>query len=211
MKSWSADNPKAELMAQKRAALVAAAERAFLESGYAGASVNRIAEDAGVSIKTLYRHFDNKDDLFSAVMQAACDRSNPPGQNGMPGWFALPPAKGFVAAGEDYLRHVLAEDELALYRVVTRDAHRFPELGKRYREDVSEKRTAVFAAYLTQWRAKEKWPAFDARETAEIFAGFLKAHLFDDALHGLHKPSQAEIAAQARKAAARLLTLLRNG
>jgi Bacterial regulatory proteins, tetR family len=33
-----------------------------------GSSVNRIAEDAGVSIKTLYRHFDNKDDLFVAVI-----------------------------------------------------------------------------------------------------------------------------------------------
>src|SRR6516165_9354722 len=35
-------------------------------------SVNRLLAPAGVSIKTVYRHFDNKDDLFSAVMQAAC-------------------------------------------------------------------------------------------------------------------------------------------
>src|SRR3546814_12752228 len=35
-------------------------------------SVNRIAAEAGVSIKTLYRHFDNKDDLFQAVMEEVC-------------------------------------------------------------------------------------------------------------------------------------------
>jgi tetracycline repressor-like protein len=35
---------------------------AFLEDGYAGSSVNRIAGGAGVSIKTLYRHFDDKGD-----------------------------------------------------------------------------------------------------------------------------------------------------
>ena len=76
-KTWSTDNPKAALMARKRAAIVDAALKAFLEAGYAEASVNRIAAAAGVSIKTLYRHFESKDDLFSAVMQAAC-RTPPP-------------------------------------------------------------------------------------------------------------------------------------
>ncbi len=72
MKTWSADNPKASLMKRKRGAIVEAARQAFLENGYAQTSMDRIAETAGVSIKTVYRHFENKDDLFSAVMQAAC-------------------------------------------------------------------------------------------------------------------------------------------
>ena len=54
-KTWSADNPKAALMARKRAAIVDAALKAFLEAGYAEASVNRIAAAAGVSIKTVRR------------------------------------------------------------------------------------------------------------------------------------------------------------
>jgi len=37
-------------------------------------------------------------------------------------------------AGAEYLRHILSQDQLALYRVVARDAHRFPELGWRYQE-----------------------------------------------------------------------------
>jgi len=73
-KTWSADNPKAALMARKRAVIVDAALKAFLDAGYAEASVNQIAATAGVSIKTLYRHFESKDDLFSAVMQAACGK-----------------------------------------------------------------------------------------------------------------------------------------
>jgi len=72
VKTWSDDNPKAALMSRKRAVIVDAALRAFLENGYAESSVNRIAKEAGVSIKTLYRHFESKDDLFSAVMEAAC-------------------------------------------------------------------------------------------------------------------------------------------
>jgi hypothetical protein len=34
-KTWSADNPKAALMARKRAVIVGAALKAFLEAGYA--------------------------------------------------------------------------------------------------------------------------------------------------------------------------------
>src|SRR5438128_2242521 len=63
MRQWSADNPKASLMERKRALIVAAAQQAFLDKGYAESSMGRIADAAGVSIKTVYRHFENKDDL----------------------------------------------------------------------------------------------------------------------------------------------------
>jgi AcrR family transcriptional regulator len=74
LKIWSDDNPKAALMERKRAAIVAAARQVFLENGYAQASMDRIAESAAVSVKTIYRHFENKDELFSAVMQAMSGR-----------------------------------------------------------------------------------------------------------------------------------------
>jgi hypothetical protein len=43
-------------MARKRHAIINAALAAFLDQGYGGSSVNRIAASAGVSITTLYRH-----------------------------------------------------------------------------------------------------------------------------------------------------------
>src|SRR3984893_2618135 len=136
-KTWSADNPKAVLMARKRAVIVDAALKAFLDAGYAEASVNQIAATAGVSIKTLYRHFESKDDLFSAVMQAACGKTSGDSDEQdepAPTWYVLPPAEALPQAGAEYLRHVLSQDQLALYRVGVRDADRFPELGGRYRE-----------------------------------------------------------------------------
>jgi TetR/AcrR family transcriptional repressor of mexJK operon len=68
MKTWSDDNPKAALMERKRAAIVDAARQLFLTSGYAQTSMDKVAEKAEVAITTVYRHFNNKDDLFSAVM-----------------------------------------------------------------------------------------------------------------------------------------------
>jgi len=213
-KTWSADNPKAALMARKRAMIVDAALKAFLEAGYAEASVNRIAAAAGVSIKTLYRHYEGKDDLFSAVMQAACGK--PPGDSDEPDeppprWYALPPAEALPQAGAEYLRHVLSQDQLALYRVVVRDAHRFPELGRRYREVTTGTRGAIFIRYLDRWADREGWVVRDKQTAADVFAGLLKAGIFDETLTGQHQPSNDEIVDQARAAAQNMLLLFRAG
>ena len=211
-KTWSADNPKAALMARKRAVIVDAALKAFLEAGYAEASVNHIAAAAGVSIKTLYRHYESKDDLFSAVMQAACGK--PPGDTDArdqppPNWYALPPAEGLPQAGAEYLRHALSPDQLALYRVVARDAHRFPELGRRYQDVATGTRDAIFAGYLDLWGDREGWNVRDKRAAAQVFAGLLKAGIFDEALLGLSQPSNDEIVGQAQAAAQNMLLLFR--
>lgn len=213
VKVWSDDDPKAGLMARKREAIVEAALKAFLDSGYAESSVNRIAADAGVSIKTLYRHFENKDDLFSAVMEAACSRSDDEAEAGAgpssePSWFSKTPRVALPMAGRQYLRHVLSEEQLSLYRVVVRDSHRFPELGRRYQEQVIGGQEALFVGYLDRWIPSAGWKVKNKRGAARVFAGLLKAGLFDDVLHGGRTPHGDEIAAHAREAAERMLTLL---
>ncbi|MDE1174147.1 MAG: TetR/AcrR family transcriptional regulator [Parvibaculaceae bacterium] len=211
-KTWSADNPKAGLMARKRAVIVEAALKAFLDAGYAEASVNHIAAAAGVSIKTLYRHFESKDDLFTAVIKAACSElpeDEAAGDEPPPDWYALPPAEAVPLAGEEYLRHALSPDQLALYRVVARDAHRFPEIGRRYLTQTAGSRDATFAAYLDLWAGREGWSVRDRRAAAQIYAGLLKARIFDEALLGLRQPTDGEIVEIAREAAQRMLLLLR--
>jgi AcrR family transcriptional regulator len=213
-KTWSADHPKAALMARKRAVIVGAALKSFLEVGYAEASVNQIAAAAGVSIKTLYRHFENKDDLFSAVMQAACGQMSGPGctegdrERPSPAWYSVPPDEALPRAGEEYLRHVLSRDQLALYRVVARDAPRFPELGRRYQEETIGSRAAVFAGYLDLWAERAGWTVGDKQAATEAFAGLLKAGFYDLALLGLRQPSDTEIIDRAREAAQSILLLL---
>ncbi|MFL9965986.1 TetR/AcrR family transcriptional regulator [Paraburkholderia sediminicola] len=218
VKTWSDDNPKAALMSRKRTLIVDAALRAFLENGYAESSVNRIAADAGVSIKTLYRHFESKDDLFSAVMQAACSPSgtqpaglSEPTAPAEPAWLREPPAVALPIAGGDYLRHALSDEQLALYRVVTRDAPRFPELARRYREEVTGTRDALFTSYLDRWLPVTGWEVRDKYNAAATFAALLKARLFDDALLGLKSPSEAEIAECAGDAAVQMLALMEAG
>lgn len=55
---------------QKRQSIVNAALRAFCEEGYDGASMDRIADMAGASKRTVYNHFGRKRDLFQAVVNS---------------------------------------------------------------------------------------------------------------------------------------------
>ncbi len=54
--------------------IVHAARRRFLEHGVDGASLRRIAADAGTSIGMVYYYFPTKDDLFGAVVEETYSR-----------------------------------------------------------------------------------------------------------------------------------------
>jgi TetR/AcrR family transcriptional regulator, mexJK operon transcriptional repressor len=53
---------------QKKSAIVAAALKLFLADGFARTSVDAIAEEAGVSKRTIYNHYGDKETLFLSVI-----------------------------------------------------------------------------------------------------------------------------------------------
>ncbi len=130
MKEWPQDHPKAKAMARRRAAILAAAKAAFLRTGYAGTSMDAIAEAAGISLMTLYRHAESKDDLFAAVISGACDPNDEEERRYLEGLMALPL--------EEVLRHSAAHmqdilmrpDTIALMRIVIAEAATFPHLAQ---------------------------------------------------------------------------------
>lgn len=58
---------------EKRAAILCAASQLFLELGFERATVDRIAQAAGVSKLTVYSHFADKEGLFVALIVSKCD------------------------------------------------------------------------------------------------------------------------------------------
>lgn len=52
----------------KRTAVIEAAAEEFLSHGFLGTSMDRIAEAANVSKRTVYNHFPSKDELFQAII-----------------------------------------------------------------------------------------------------------------------------------------------
>jgi AcrR family transcriptional regulator len=218
MRKWSADNPKAALMEQKRTAIVAAARESFLESGYSQASMDGIARLAGVSVKTIYGHFENKKELFSAVMQAAClaegAAEGPQDEAALSArfpWFTDATEQGLMEGGREYLRHLLSTEQLALYRVVTRDADRFPELGVQYQKDVVAGRTDILMKYLGRAARTNKWNLTSVQQASAVYEALLRAGLFEEVLHGIRHPEPRVIMRHARSAANVMWKLMEAG
>jgi AcrR family transcriptional regulator len=59
--------------ASQRTRLLEAVGRAVAEKGYAGTTIDDIVRGAGVSKKTFYEHFQDKEDCFVAAYEAASD------------------------------------------------------------------------------------------------------------------------------------------
>jgi AcrR family transcriptional regulator len=60
-----------------RQSVIAAARRLFSERGYAGSSIEAIAEAAGVAVPTVYAAFGNKRSILRALLAAAVDGERP--------------------------------------------------------------------------------------------------------------------------------------
>ena len=67
--------PTKTLSQQKREAIVNAATRAFLDDGVQATSMDRLAELAQVSKRTLYNHFQAKEDLVLHVLSGLWEGS----------------------------------------------------------------------------------------------------------------------------------------
>jgi AcrR family transcriptional regulator len=192
VKTAAKHTSKAAMIAEKDRAIALAAREQFLRDGFAGASMDGIAKSAGVSVKTIYSHFANKDELFSKVMIAACAdhllSKELPSDEALAErftWFREATQRGLMEAGREYLRHLLSEEQLALYRVVTRDGDRFPELGRQYQKNISRGRTGILIAYLRSIARRKGWAKRDATQDAALYEALLRAGIYEEALHGL--------------------------
>lgn len=62
-------NKRIQNMADNRAKLITAARKAFAEKGYAGASMDELTADAGLTRGALYHNFGDKRGLLAAVVE----------------------------------------------------------------------------------------------------------------------------------------------
>ncbi|MFT5277387.1 MAG: TetR/AcrR family transcriptional repressor of mexJK operon [Glaciecola sp.] len=65
-----AGRPKSQ---EKRKQILFCAGELFLEQGYDRTSMDAVAKQSGVSKQTVYSHFQNKDVLYTAVIEGKCE------------------------------------------------------------------------------------------------------------------------------------------
>jgi len=130
--------------ASQRTRLLEAVGRAVAERGYAGATIDDVVRRAGVSKKTFYEHFADKEDCFLAAYEAASEEllervREAHARDG--DWLARTRA-GIVA----YLRWLAAEPALARVFLIEvaaagpRALERREGLRDRYAELIRERR-----------------------------------------------------------------------
>ncbi|WUV77545.1 TetR/AcrR family transcriptional regulator [Streptomyces sp. NBC_01477] len=98
--------------ADKRLAITRGARTVFGREGYSRTSIEAIAAEAGVSTRTIYNHFENKDHLFSEVVHDSASQV----------------ADAFVETVEQQVKGVdLTSDLITLGEAFVAQRTRFPE------------------------------------------------------------------------------------
>lgn len=104
-----------------------AATAMFLQHGFGGASLERIAEAAGAGKATLYSRYSGKEALFSEVVKRNCERS-------LRLVFDAPQSaelqQRLVLVTQTLVTRLLSDEVIGLIRMVVADAPRFPSLAK---------------------------------------------------------------------------------
>jgi AcrR family transcriptional regulator len=119
--------PKRQEAAQIEDRILNVAQDLFFTHGYGATSIETIAKETGISKRTFYHRFQDKADIFRAVVRRVIERLSPPHVAGLfegPSFAAI--LQGIAQA---LLQASLAPQALALQRLILAEATRFPELA----------------------------------------------------------------------------------
>ena len=170
MKEWNADHPKAKLMSRKRDMIVEAASEAFLREGYSGASMERIAVAAGVSIMTLYRHAKGKDDLFAAVIAKACHPADQADSARIETALQQSLHEVLIFVGLMFQERLISSATTALLRTVMVETDRFPHLADLAYQGLIGSHQDALETFLAE-RTETAW--IDAGKRHRLTSAFL--------------------------------------
>lgn len=131
---------------RKRRAILEAATTLFLRNGYLGTSMDEIAALAGVSKQTVYKHFADKERLFSEIVISTVDEASDPVHEEV---LKLEDSGDLEADLRNLARRQLAlvmqPKIMQLRRLVIGEVGRFPELGRTFYEQGPGRTMAALA------------------------------------------------------------------
>ena len=151
---------------QRRRSILLAGKQVFLENGYQLASVDRVAEAAGTTKRTVYDHFGSKEALFAQVVEFACNQF----VELLPAVADLPaePAAGLRAFALRLRELVGAPDAIRYQRLVIAEAERQPTLGRALYATAILGAECIVARYLDRCIAEQRLAARDTSASARL-------------------------------------------
>jgi TetR/AcrR family transcriptional regulator, regulator of autoinduction and epiphytic fitness len=172
-------SPK-QKVADKAAAILTGAMQEFMACGYAAASMDRIAVAAGVSKPTLYSYFQDKEGLFTALIQqmTQSDRILDEAR-----FLQHPIRDSLKLMVIDFLDKFSGEQPLlTLLRLIIGESGRFPDLAQTFVRNF-EKPTLEKMSYLFAHHPDIN--VSDPEITARFFVGSIVHYVIvQEILHG---------------------------
>ncbi|WP_409028540.1 TetR/AcrR family transcriptional regulator [Janthinobacterium sp. SUN098] len=143
----------------------------FVELGFQATTMDKVAQRAKISKLSIYRHFENKEALFSAAIAARCHQFAPQALfEGVDG----SAEDQLMAVGSSLLRTFLNPDVRRIEAMIMADKTNQQSLSKLQYEAGPAHVIAQIEALLRQLHAKEVLHVPDPRRSARLFAALLK-------------------------------------
>lgn len=137
--------------ARKRRAILAAAREVFLVHGYLGASMDEVAARATASKVTVYKHFSDKQTLFTAVVTDAIEEAEQTSRSLVDQLAdSTDIARDLRTFARQHVTTVTQPHLIRMRRMIIAEAGRFPELARAWHRRGPERAHARLARQLAR-------------------------------------------------------------
>jgi AcrR family transcriptional regulator len=178
--------------------------RLFAEYGYGAVSLETIARQAHVSLRTIYRQFGGKAQVFGAVIRRVSDEF---AASLSEAELQRPIEEVLVEFGRRYLYRITRPECIRLRTQILAEAHRFPEFAAEFYRNGPKRTLMRLSEFFSTHQKAGDLIEIDCQFLAAQFLSALRGERFQKLELRLEEPpSQAEIDEWVSKAVRIFLT-----
>jgi len=160
---------------RKHEAILHAAAEEFQENGFQSTSMDRIAERAQVSKRTVYNHFSSKEDLFKAISSGLLESLRRVTEYPFDAGESLEHQLGEIGRREVEL--VASESFIKFSRAILAECIRSPELARDVFAEIQKCESGV-ARWIREATDAGRLKVEDPSKAADQFTGLIKTFMF---------------------------------
>jgi len=200
---FSGPRPDDPRVVRTRAAAVEAARSLFLRQGYVGTTMDDIAAAAGLTKRTLYNNYADKDALFTQIVGDVSDFAKRFARELSDEFGAQVSVANLRAALDEFARRlalaVLRPEVIALRRLLIAEARTFPALARDYYESAPGQVIDAVAKGFARLAKRNLLHVGDPRRAAAQFAYLVVGEPLDRAMLTGVAPASDDALAWARE------------
>ncbi|MDD2761567.1 MAG: TetR/AcrR family transcriptional regulator [Methylomonas sp.] len=174
--------------------LLDAARPLFLEHGYGNLSLESLAREARVSLRTIYNQFDGKAGIFGALIRRCSDQFI--GSLKDDGNIE----EALTAFGVQFLFRISRPDVIRMRAILMAESPRFPDLAEQFYEQGPRRTLGQLREFFIHHQQLDRIMPIDPEFLAEQYISALRGERFQRLQLGLESvPEEAEIEAWVRQ------------